>query len=77
MVCEGETRFPVKAYAQYKAIPKEQFNASVPFYVFGDYLAVILFLDEACIFLMKDKDAADLYREKFLQQWDEAIPVET
>lgn len=70
---EGDNRKPVRAYAQYRWVPKDQFNASVPFYVFDKYLAIIMFLDEVTIFLIKDEKCADSYREKFLEQWDNAI----
>lgn len=71
--CEGDNREPI-AYATYRRIPKKNFSAATPFYVFGDYLAICLFLDEVMIFLIKDKSCAELYRKKFLSQWDLAIP---
>ena len=74
---ENDHDLVYKSYAKYRTVPEEQFNALVPIYVFGDYIAIMLFLDEVCIFLIEDKDAAELYRQKFLEQWEVATPLET
>lgn len=69
---EGNTYLPA-TYAQYRWMPKEEFSP-VPFEVFGNYLAIkLLFLDEPIIFLIHHKETAELYRKKFLEQWDRAI----
>ena len=72
---EGDTCFPAKEYAEYRWIPKEEFSP-ISFEVFGDYLGIKLFFpDEPIIFLIKNKEAADLYREKFLLQWEKSISI--
>lgn len=68
LVCEGDYFFPVSVYAEYRWISKEEFS-SIPFYVFADKLAIILWLDEPVVFLLNDPAAANLYREKFMDQW--------
>lgn len=71
LVCEGDYFFPVTSYAEYRWIKKEEFYA-IPFYVFADKLAIILWLDEPVVFLLNDKNAANIYREKFMVQWKKA-----
>ncbi|HEU4838622.1 MAG TPA: helix-turn-helix transcriptional regulator, partial [Micavibrio sp.] len=71
LVCEDDYFFPVSSYAEYRWIKKEDFS-SIPFYVFSDKLAIILWLDEPLVFLMEDSSAASIYREKFMQQWSKA-----
>src|SRR5690606_18871031 len=51
LVCEGDYFFPVSVYADYRWIGKEDFSA-IPFYVFADKLAIILWLDEPVVFLL-------------------------
>lgn len=69
---EGSTYLPA-TYVQYRWMTKEEFSP-VPFQVFGNYLAIkLLFLDEPIIFLIHHEETAELYRKKFLEQWDRAI----
>ncbi|MEZ5814226.1 MAG: helix-turn-helix transcriptional regulator [Alphaproteobacteria bacterium] len=72
MVKEGDTFFPAQGYATYRWIPKAQFSP-IPFEVFGDTLSIKLFFDEPIIFVIKNKQAANLYREKFLKQWEKSL----
>ena len=73
LVQEGRTDFKARAYVTYRWLPETQ-ASPIPFEVFGEYLAIkLLFLDEPIIFLIKDQKTADLYREKFILQWDNAI----
>ncbi len=68
LICENDFFFPVSSYAEYRWMKKEDFS-SIPFYVFADKLAIILWLNEPLVFLMDDVNAARIYREKFMQQW--------
>ena len=68
LIKEGDTYLPADKYATYKWIEAKQF-ANAPFYVFGDYLAILLIIEEPTILLMKNDTAAALYRSKFLVQW--------
>ena len=46
----------------------------MPFEVFGDYLAVFLLnVDEPVVFVLKNEETAELYRKKFIYQWENAI----
>lgn len=68
LVCEDDYFFPVTSYAEYRWIDKEEFS-SIPFYVFADKLAIILWMDEPLVFLINDAAATTVYREKFMLQW--------
>jgi transcriptional regulator with XRE-family HTH domain len=72
LIKKGDQYMPAASYATYRWVPPEDF-AIVPFHVYGDRLSVFLFLDEPIIISLKNQSAADIYREKFLQQWDKAI----
>ncbi len=71
LVCEGDYFFPVTTYAEYRWMNKEDFS-SIPFYVFADKLAIILWLDEPLVFLINDAAATAVYREKFMGQWKQS-----
>ncbi len=76
LIREGDNYFPAP-YMTYRWAPESKY-ATIPFQVFGDYLAIFLFLDEPIIILIKNKESAELYRGKFLLQWDDAtIPPGT
>jgi transcriptional regulator with XRE-family HTH domain len=69
---EGDNYFPASSYAEYKWIPKEQF-ASVPFYVFGKKLAIMLFDNEPTIILLDYPAVAEAYRIQFEAMWGQAL----
>jgi transcriptional regulator with XRE-family HTH domain len=69
---EGDVYFPAKDYAEYKWIPENQFMA-VPFFVYGNKLAIILFGDEANIIVMNYPMVAKAYRFQFSTIWDQAM----
>lgn len=72
LVKEGDTYYAANSYAEYRWTPKEDFQ-SIPFYVYGDKLAIILWLDEPVVFLMHSAEAANIYREKFATLWRNSI----
>lgn len=75
LVKEGDTKFKASAYADYKWIPKNEF-ISVPFYVFGDNLAIILLEPEPDIILLQYPAIAEAYRRQFMKYWNtEALNV--
>lgn len=69
---EGDDYFPAKNYAEYRWIPHEQFLA-VPFVVYGNNLAVILFEPEPTIIINNYPLVSEAYRLQFLTLWDSAI----
>lgn len=71
---EGDAYFPAKKYADYRWIPEKNF-LSVPFYVYGDKLAVVLFEPEPTIFVLNVPIVAEAYRFQFQTIWDHAIVI--
>lgn len=69
---EGDSYFPARNYADYRWIPAKQFIA-VPFVVYGDNLAVILFEPEPTIIVNNFPLVAEAYRMQFLSLWENAI----
>jgi transcriptional regulator with XRE-family HTH domain len=72
LIREGDNYFPASSYAEYRWIPKEQF-ASVPFYVFGKKLAIMLFDNEPTIILLDYPAVAQAYRIQFEAMWSQAM----
>lgn len=69
---EGDTYFPAKNYAEYRWIPTAQF-LSVPFVVYGNKLAIILFDPEPTIIVIDYTIVADVYRLQFHNIWENAL----
>lgn len=69
---EGDAYFPAKSYAEYRWIPEEQFLA-VPFMVFGDKFAIILYEPDPTIIVMNYPVLAEAYRLQFSIIWEQAI----
>lgn len=66
---EGDTYFAANDYAEYRWLPREQFS-SVPFYVFGRKLGIMLFDGEPLIILLNYPAVAEAYRKQFYAIWD-------
>lgn len=71
LVREGDDYIPGADYAEYRGIPKELF-ASVPFYVYGDKLATIVFESEPTVIVMDYPAIAAAYRTQFADMWQRA-----
>jgi transcriptional regulator with XRE-family HTH domain len=69
---EGDTYFPANKYSEYKWLPKNAF-ASVPFYVFGKKLAIMLFDNEPTIILLEYPAIAEAYKIQFNAMWEQAM----
>lgn len=74
LIREGDDYMPASPYATYRWVPEEHF-ATVPFHVYDDRFSIFLFLDEPIILSVRDRAAADIYREKFLYQWKNALSI--
>lgn len=72
LIKEGDYNFVGSSYAEYRWVPKEQFF-SVPFYVYGDKLAFLLFRDEVTIHVIDNADIAAAQRLQFNMAWGNAI----
>lgn len=69
---EGDAYFPAKNYAEYRWIARDLYHA-VPFYVYGDKLAIILFEPELQIIKINYPMIAQAYRLQFNLIWNNAI----
>ena len=75
---EGDTYFLASSdYADYRWMPHDQFS-SVPFYVYGDKLAILLFNEEPTVIVVNYPSVADAYRAQFRAMWQSAsLPHQT
>ncbi len=69
---EGDCYFPARNYAEYRWIPAKQFLA-VPFMVFGDKFAIVLYEPDPTIIVMNYPVLAEAYRLQFSLLWEQAI----
>ena len=70
ILCEGDTNFIASNYNEYRWISKELF-APVPFYIYGECLAIMNFqtVPAPTIILHKFPAIADAYRKQFDAFW--------
>ncbi len=71
IIKEGDDYFAGGKYAEYRWIAAEEFS-NVPFYVYGDKLAIILFEKEVSVYVLENKSIADAYRVQFNTLWTRA-----
>jgi transcriptional regulator with XRE-family HTH domain len=71
LIEEGDTNSDASDYAEYRWISKEHFH-SVPFYVFGNNLAFLIFGDETIVHLIQNAEIADAQRTQFHIVWESA-----
>lgn len=70
IICEGDTNFVASDYNEYRWISKDVFQA-VPFYIYGETLAIMDF-DTApgpTIMLLKSRAITNAYRKQFQAFW--------
>ncbi|MDE2020224.1 MAG: helix-turn-helix transcriptional regulator [Patescibacteria group bacterium] len=70
ILCEGDTNFIASDYNQYRWISKDLFSP-VPFYIYGEYLAIMNFQTQPgpTIVLHKMPAIANSYRKQFEAFW--------
>lgn len=68
LVKEGDKNFVASDYAQYRWIPKEQFT-TVPFYIYGPKIAILMFNEEPTIIVLNYASIADAFRIQFETNW--------
>ncbi len=68
LIKEGDDYFAGGKYAEYRWIAKEEFSG-VPFYVYGDKLAIILFGKEVSVYVLDNSNIANAYRTQFNVLW--------
>lgn len=69
LVQEGDTNFVASSYADYRWLPKEFFS-TVPFYVYGDKLAMILFEVEPTVLVFEYPLISEAYKKQFEAMWE-------
>ena len=68
---EGDFDFAASKYAEYRWLPNALFT-SVPFYTFGESLAIILLDPEPTIVVLNYPAVAEAYRIQFSNMWESA-----
>lgn len=71
LIKEGDDYFAGGQYAEYRWIAADEFS-NVPFYVYGDKLAIILFEKEVAVYVLDNKNIANAYRSQFNVLWNRA-----
>jgi transcriptional regulator with XRE-family HTH domain len=71
LVKEGDTNVVASDYAEYRWVPKEKFH-SVPFYVFGNNLAFLIFGEDVIVHVIQNADIANAQRTQFNLVWETA-----
>lgn len=76
IICEGDTNFCASAYNEYRWISKDVFQA-VPFYLYGDTLAIMDFdtTPGPTIMLLKSRAITNAYRKQFQTFWKMSRPA--
>jgi transcriptional regulator with XRE-family HTH domain len=69
---EGDTNYIASEYAEYRWLSNDLFSA-VPFYVYGDKLAIILFNEEPKIIVLNNNSVTDAYKKQFNGLWQNAV----
>jgi len=69
ILCRDGDDHQVASYAEYKYVEPEHFGA-VPFYVYGEKTAIILFgEDKVSVHIINNKEIADAQRKQFNLAW--------
>jgi DNA-binding XRE family transcriptional regulator len=71
LIKEGDTNFVGSEYCEYRWVSEKQFH-SIPFYVFGDYMAFLIFGQQTIVHLIESKEIADAQRAQFYLIWESA-----
>lgn len=72
LIKEGDYDFYSSKYAEYRWVPKKEFG-SVPFYVYGNKMAIVLFGKDVSVYVMDNGEVANAYRSQFKILWDRAL----
>lgn len=73
LIREGDTHYlATPDYCEYRWIPKQLF-VSVPFYVYGQKLAILLFKEQPKVILLDNAAITEGYRSQFKAIWDSSM----
>lgn len=76
LINDGDEFTPASSYAKYRWMPNDLF-ASVPFYIYGQKTAILLFGTEPRIISMAYSEIADAYRVQFEDIWNRSLPLKS
>jgi transcriptional regulator with XRE-family HTH domain len=77
MIKEGDDYFlGTPDFSEYRWMPRDLF-ASIPFYVYGDKLAILLFSDQPTVITLDYPGVAEAYRAQFNAIWSVSLQPET
>jgi len=71
LIREGDSHFITSEFSEYRWLPSESFG-SVPFYVYDNKLAFVLFEEEPQVIVLDHPDIANAYKTQFLSSWEQA-----
>jgi len=74
LIREGDDYNPGDEYGEYREINKELFS-SVPFYIYGKKLAIILFNPDPTVIVLNYVSVAEAYALQFHDMWNRAKQV--
>lgn len=74
LINEGDDYTPGSGYAQYRWMPSDLF-ASVPFYIYGNKTAILLFGAELRVICLSYPEIASAYRVQFEDIWQRSLPL--
>jgi predicted transcriptional regulator len=70
IISEADRNIYPASYAKYKKIPQENFSENIPFYIYGDKVAIIFWNAGPKILIIHDKDAALAFAKQFYLSWN-------
>jgi transcriptional regulator with XRE-family HTH domain len=71
LIREGDDYFAGGRYAEYRWVSADEFDR-VPYYAYGDKLAIILFGKSVSVYVIQQKEITDAFRASFNRQWTRA-----
>lgn len=74
LVKKGDDFFSASEYAEYRWLPEDLFSF-VPFYVYGEKLAILLFEDTPTVIVLEYKAVSEAYRIQFKVLWDSSETI--
>lgn len=75
LIKEGDRHFTVPGHAEYRWTPKERFS-EIPFYVYGQKLAIILFEpNNVSVHVIDNPKITEAYKKQFDVIWEQAIII--
>lgn len=74
LVKEGDSNFAASGYSEYRWLQNDLFT-SVPFYIFGTKMAIMLLNEDPKIIVMNYPSITEAYKQQFNAFWQNAISV--